>query len=316
LLSKDFLNKARAWDVDKAPSVCPNCSQGCNIMVETRDNVVVRLQPRPNDAVNKYFMCDHGRLNYRWFNRTDRIEVPMVRREDVLVATDWEHALPAAASVIKGNRVYVAASPNLSNEALFLLSKLIKMTGGAGGFSVETGPEAPLAGVEDLALRAERAANAAGAEAFGFTRAASALAGVQQGDVVIIADDELERLGEGELERASAVIVIGTTLPERARGASVVLPIANCVEEEGTFTNLRGRVQRFQQAKAAPGMARPTWFVLADLLTALGEKTDYYLPSDVFSAIAASHPRFAGMSYDSLGLRGLPVLDQHSAGAA
>ena len=62
LLSKDFLNKARAWELDRTASVCPNCSQGCNMIVETRDNVVVRLRPRPNEDVNKYFMCDHGRL--------------------------------------------------------------------------------------------------------------------------------------------------------------------------------------------------------------------------------------------------------------
>ena len=57
--------------------------------------------------------------------------------------------------------------------------------------------------------------------------------------------------------------MIGTTLPAWARhAAAVVLPIANFAEEEGTFTNLRGRVQRFLQAKAAPGFARPSWFVL------------------------------------------------------
>ena len=51
------------------------------------------------------------------------------------------------------------------------------------------------------------------------------------------------------------MIVIGTTLPAWARhAAAVVLPIANIAEEEGTFTNLRGRVQRFLQAKAAPGI--------------------------------------------------------------
>ncbi len=47
LLSKDSLNKARAWELDRTASVCPNCSQGCNMIVETRDNVVVRLRPRP-----------------------------------------------------------------------------------------------------------------------------------------------------------------------------------------------------------------------------------------------------------------------------
>jgi len=39
------------------------------------------------------------------------------------------------------------------------------------------------------------------------------------------------------------------------------LLLENMVEEEGTFTNLRGRVQRFLQARAAPGMARPSWWV-------------------------------------------------------
>jgi NADH-quinone oxidoreductase subunit G len=63
LLSKDFLNKARAWELDRSASICPSCTQGCNITIEVRDNNVARLKPRPNDDVNKFFMCDHGRLN-------------------------------------------------------------------------------------------------------------------------------------------------------------------------------------------------------------------------------------------------------------
>ena len=52
------------------------------------------------------------------------------------------------------------ASPMLSNETLFLLSQLNQKTGG-GAFRVERGDEAPLLGVEDLSLRAERAAKIA-----------------------------------------------------------------------------------------------------------------------------------------------------------
>jgi Uncharacterized anaerobic dehydrogenase len=112
------------------------------------------------------------------------------------------------------------------------------------------------------------------------------------------------------------VIVIGTTLPEAAHEAAVLLPIANFAEEEGTFTNLRGRVQRFTQAKPAPGLARPSWLVLGDLLGALGEQDSFYLPSDVFAKIASSHPTFSGLSYEALGMRGLPVLDGQTAGTA
>ncbi|MCY7380433.1 MAG: (2Fe-2S)-binding protein [Gemmatimonadaceae bacterium] len=305
LLSKDNLNKARAWDLDRSASVCPNCSQGCNMIVETRDNQVVRLRPRPNEEVNEFFMCDHGRLNYRWMNRRDRVENPLVRQNGALATADWEIALRSAAQLLAGTRAFVLASPNLSNEALFLLGALVRKTGGAGAFRVEQGVEAPLPGVEDLALRVDRAANVRGAEMLGFSRRAAPLDGMQAGDVLVVADEELAGLDAGAAARAGALIVIGTTLPAWARhGANVVLPISNCVEEEGTFTNLRGRVQRFLQGKAAPGTARPSYFVIGDLLAAMGEGQGYWTASAVFDALAASQPGFAGMSYDRLALKG------------
>jgi NADH-quinone oxidoreductase subunit G len=108
--------------------------------------------------------------------------------------------------------------------------------------------------------------------------------------------------------KAGAVIVIGTTLPAWARhAATVVLPIANCMEEEGTFTNLRGRVQRFLQAKAAPGVARPSYFVLGDLLAASGEGSGFWTAGQTFDALATEVPAFAGLSYDGLGLRGANI---------
>ena len=312
LLSKDSLNKARAWELDRAASVCPNCSQGCNMIVETRDNQIVRLRPRPNENVNEFFMCDHGRLDYRWLNRKDRVEVPLVRHAGVLASADWEIALRAAASALAGKRAFVLASPNLSNETLFLLSRLASRTGGRGAFRVPQGDEAPLPGVEDLALRRDRAANGRGAELVGFTRSDTPLAGLGAGDVLVVADEELAQLDAGDAARAGAIIVIGTTLPAWARhAAAVVLPIANCVEEEGTFTNLRGRVQRFFQAKAAPGVARPSYFVVGDLLTAMGEGSGYWTAGQAFDALAAAVPAYGGLSYDGLGMRGAMI-----AGAA
>ncbi len=86
-----------------------------------------------------------------------------------------------------------------------------------------------------------------------------------------------------------------------------MLPIANMAEEEGTFTNVEGRVQRYLQAKAAPGLARPGFAAVGDLLTALGDPTVNFRPGDVFRALAAAHAPFGGMTYESLGLRGATV---------
>ncbi len=303
LLSKDFLNKARAWELDRTASVCPGCSQGCNITIETRDNVVMRYKPRGNDAVNKFFMCDEGRANYRWLNRPDRIELPMVAGN----AVDFSVAIAAAAATLKGKRAYVVANPSMSNEALYLLKRLIVKTGGAGHFSVSIGNEAPLPGVEDLSLRADRAANANGAELLGFKRSDNALAGLASGDVLIIANEELAGVSADAISKADAVIVIGIVMPKCVTTAATVLPIATFAEEEGTFTNLRGRVQRFLQAKATPGHARPSWYVLSDLLTACGETSEFFTASAAFDALAKNEPAFSGLSYDSLGLKGAVI---------
>jgi NADH-quinone oxidoreductase subunit G len=305
LLSKDFLNKARAWELDRTASVCPNCTQGCNVIMETRENQVVRMRPRPNEYVNAYFMCDWGRLNYRWMNEKNRVGQPLVRANGSLAPATWEAAISAAARALNGKSVFVAASPMLSNESLYLLTQL--MQGGSGVFRVTEGDEAPLPGVEDLALRRERAANVNGAETLGFKKTKDLLGGLKQGDVLVVAGEDLAGIDATTLARASEVIVISSVLPEAASKASVVLPIANFSEEEGTVTNLRGRVQRFTQARQAPGETRPSWLVLGDLLGAMGKQSSFFLPSEVFATLASSNNAFAGLSYDSIGFKGLPL---------
>ena len=308
LLSKDFLNKARTWELDRAPTICTGCSQGCNIVAETRDNVVVRMRPRPNDEVNQYFMCEVGRMGYRAFNRRDRIDQPLLRKGESLVITEWEFAITAAARLLAGQRIVVLVSPSLSNESLFLTQRALAMANGAGVFRVERGVEIALPGANDLSLRAERAANTNGARHFGFVETSALTETLRDGDALLVIDDSLDGIAPSVLDRASAIVYMGVVLPEVLNTrVDVVLPMCNTLEEEGTFMNVRGRVQRFLQAKAAPGVARPSWYVLSDLLIALGDSAQYYMPSDVFAAIVRSHAAFAALNYEELGLRGLPI---------
>jgi NADH-quinone oxidoreductase subunit G len=272
LLSKDFLHKARAWELDKTASICTGCSQGCNISLDTRDEVVVRVRPRPNLEVNRYFICDHGRMHYRWMNRGDRIEAPLIRRDRELKAVDWDEALDRVVGILRGasGKAVALVSPGASSEALAAAKRLLSGGGftWTGAFQVVMGEEAPLAGVPNLALRAERAPNAKGAEQLGYTRDyAQALAAAKTAAVVLVLDDP-----DCAVETDGALIYLGTVLGNDApcRTAEVVLPIANVAEEEGTFTNRDGREQRYFQAKPAPGMAQPAAWVLGQLVAALG----------------------------------------------
>ena len=304
LLSKDFLHKARAWELDKAASVCTGCSQGCNVTLDLRDNTIVRVRPRPNLDVNRYFICDHGRANYRWMNRGDRIEAPLVRHHGELVATDWDTALDRVRGLVRGasGKAVTIASPLASTEALFLARRLLSRFDWTGAFQMVQGEEAPLAGVPNLALRADRAPNGTGAELVGYTRdVAAAVAAAATSALVFV-------LGEADVpvETKGVLVYAGTTLPDHARGAEVVLPIANVAEEDGTYVNRDGRVQRYFQAKPAPGMARPAWWVLSELAAEHEGAVRAVSADDAFDMLAETEP-FTGLSYAKLGLAGARV---------
>ena len=317
LISKDFLHKARAWELDKAPSICTACSQGCNVILETRQGTVVRKRPRSNLDVNRFFICDHGRLAYRWMNRGDRIEAPLVRHDGELIATDWDHALQDVAGLLRGSGggVLVIASPEASNEALFL-AREVAGDRFHGVFRVDrVGDDVPLAGVPKLALRAERAPNVKGAETLGYREDDDLDARAEAASIVLVLDDALDGLDPAVLDRVPHLVFIGTALPEAGRVASAVLPTTNVAEEDGSFVNRDGRVQRYLQAKSGPGMARPAWWVLGELLRELDRGDSPTSADDVFARMASTVEAFGGLTYRTLGTRGAPLGSGSTAGA-
>jgi NADH-quinone oxidoreductase subunit G len=251
-------------------------------------------------------------------NRGDRIEAPLVRRDGGLAATDWDEALRQAAELIAGvgGEVLVLASPAASTEALYL-ARRVAGERFRGAFRVaRVAGEAPLAGVPNLALREERAPNVRGASALGYAEEFDrAVAGAERAAVVLVLDEALHDLPADALARAPAVIYLGTTLPEAARGARVVLPITNVAEEDGTYVNRDGRVQRFMQARGGPGMARPAWWALGGLLGELGREPVPGSAADAFAMLAAEVETFGGLSYTVLGTRGARLGQGAPAGA-
>ncbi|MGH7582893.1 MAG: 2Fe-2S iron-sulfur cluster-binding protein [Gemmatimonadales bacterium] len=310
LLSKDFLHKARAWDLDKTASICPGCTQGCNIMIDTRDRAVVRLRPRPNLDVNRHFMCDVGRADYRWMNRGDRAEAPLLRDGDRLHARNWDDAIERLAALVLAAdaSVVLLFGGRTSCEAIGWVQQL---AGGGGrtraaAIKVPHGDEAPLAAVPGLALRKERAANLEGARlldaAGDWDAALDALSGASLAIVVEVAleDREIERL-----HGVDHVVHLTTTADPRFDFAELVLPIPTMAEEQGVYVNRDRRAQRYLPARPAPGMARSAWWI-ASQAWARGA-ADRVAPGTASEAFGALAP-FAGLGYRDLGLSG-KVLD-------
>ncbi|HEX6309140.1 MAG TPA: molybdopterin-dependent oxidoreductase [Longimicrobiales bacterium] len=311
LLSKDFLHKARVWDLDGGTSICPNCSQGCNIRIDTRDNLVMRLRPRSNPDVNSYWMCDYGRHRYEWLNVQDRVEAPLMRGDDgQLSATNWQKAVLALVDRIRalrarGTAITVIGSPFLGNEDNGMLARLAKNIGAADlVFRAErAAEEITLPGFPKLARRRDLAANVRGLEVLGFGRIGT-LPDAGRGVVIVLGDalnDQTAEFARG----AELFVAVTSQASDAIRAADFVLPATTFAETEGTFTNFEGRVQRFWPAVQPPPLARPAWQILGVLLAGLEEGgTAPATAADAFLRLGDWHAEFSGLSYDLIGSRG------------
>jgi NADH-quinone oxidoreductase subunit G len=314
LVSKDFLHKARAWDLDHAPSVCPSCSQGCNIDLHTRDNLVQRLKPRANLEVNQYWMCDYGRGHYEWMNRGDRLEAPVVRESDRSVAMGWSEALEALKTRLQAasGGVKAVVSPYWSNEDIGAVVDLMDALG--GGEMVFRSPraedESVLPGFPNLARRRDLAPNTTGLAALGASRVGDdgARGGLENIDahsgVLIVLGDALVDVTEGFAESAELTVYLGAFESAALADADFALPITTFAEQEGTFTNHEGRVQRFWPGLQAPGAARPAWLVLGALAGAISDHEAPIRADEAFQTLRGRSSLFEGLSYESLGTRG------------
>ncbi|MEP6589676.1 MAG: 2Fe-2S iron-sulfur cluster-binding protein [Gemmatimonadota bacterium] len=307
LLSKDFLHKARVWDLDGSASVCTGCTQGCNITVDTRDEVVVRLRPRPNLEVNRHFICDTGRADYRWMNRGDRAEAPLVRMDGTMYAVEWDAALARLAALVSATSgpVVLLSGGRASCEALGWTARLLEGHAVTAAMLVPMGDEAPLGGIPDLALRRERAANLEGARLLGLAgdwdaaivRAASAA-------LVVVLDTELSDADAARVSQAGTLVHLTTVADARLTNAELILPITSVVESQGVLVNRDRRAQRVLPVRPAPGMARSAWWVAANAWAL--RAADRTAPATAGAAFRALDA-FEGLSHNDLGFIGRVV---------
>ena len=67
---------------------------------KTESKRIQRLKPRFNDHVNKWWMCDEGRYDYRWLNE-NRLTAPLIKNSEGLKPADWEPVLTSVADGLK-----------------------------------------------------------------------------------------------------------------------------------------------------------------------------------------------------------------------
>lgn len=331
LTDKDFRFKMRVWYLKSEDTLCNGCSRGCNISLQystgsrphhAGGDRVIRLKPRFNAEINKWWMCDEGRYGYK-FHDHNRITDPLRRQNSKVEEMTWDKILPELAERMKdaGHRIGVLASPQLSNEDLFVLNKLFKDEIKSEHIYLVSPNEAGYE--DDFLIRADKNPNSKGAEFQGLSyddaKVKALYAACEKGELdgLIIfgqdilsnpdvgagrwaAHDEKGRVSDSPLQSLKWTAFIGSNHNIASEYATYVLPSATYIEEEGTFTNFEGRTQKFDRVINPLGESKPEWQILIDLAGHMGIHIHFDEAEEIFKELATHNESFKGLTYEAI----------------
>lgn len=290
LLDKDFLFSMRVWNLTTTASIDGLTAGGDNISIEHNEGRIYRVKPRTNLEVNKWWISDEIRYGWKFVHRDDRLRSPRRMMHGAPIDCDWNKACAAAADLLRttvrqhgAGSLGLVISPMLTCEEAYLLTRLVGQLDDDA--TVAVGP-IPMQGQDKTfpggyTVSAEKCPNSRGVR-----RAASQLV-----EEVLSFEDLLARLSDKqcrlqtlmvtgnyptdwvtpELVKALGrrpLIVIDTLPNALTNKAAVLLPGATWAEKAGTFENVRGRLQSFDQAIPVIELARAEGQIALDLQAA------------------------------------------------
>jgi NADH-quinone oxidoreductase subunit G len=310
LTSTDFRFRGRVWFMSSARSICTGCARGCNTFLDYLKDTAYRYRPRENDAVNQEWMCDDGRVSYKYLNH-GRVLVAREGRgahaRDGSVQVVAQGAAAALKQHATDGTLAALFSPLASLEDL-LVAALVASEG-LGLAEVYVGGR-PDGWQDDLLKRADENPNRKG---LGIVANAFGLVARPFGELVKAID----------AGRVKAVWAVGAEIPDDgavasfrklaafacqaynaeplAREATALLPAAPCSESDGTFVNFEGRAQRFELAYWPRAASRPHWALAAELGRALGLTWRFASAREVFGQLGGKLEGALGdFKWDSL----------------
>lgn len=285
ITAEDFRFRTRAWFLARKPSVCPLCSRGCAIVVESvagyplpeAKRRVTRVTAGQNPAVNGYWICDLGRAG--------RHDIDEGRAAGLLkkgVAVDgepWQKALAEVAAAIRAvpgpdrpARIAVVLNARLTCEEL-ARAKALFVTG-LGLEKISFADRKPGA-ADGLLLTSERVPNARGVLGAGFEPRPPSIDELAAATVLLVFGSGLTaHFPEEAIGRALAAVPSKFLFAAHSgpldRLFDLAFPVAVPAEKSGTYINIEGVRQSFERALGPPSGAVPEGEILTCLAHGLG----------------------------------------------
>jgi NADH-quinone oxidoreductase subunit G len=136
LTSKPFRYSARTWELGRRKSISPHDATGANLVVQVKNNKVLRVVPLENEEVNECWISDRDRFSYEALDSQDRLTAPMIKQGGEWKTVDWQTALEYVANGLQGVKsqygaefIGTLASPHSTTEELYLAAALMRGLG-------------------------------------------------------------------------------------------------------------------------------------------------------------------------------------------
>ncbi|NBW68930.1 MAG: NADH-quinone oxidoreductase subunit G [Betaproteobacteria bacterium] len=133
LTSKPFRYSARTWELGRRKSISPHDATGANLVVQVKNNKVLRVVPLENEDVNECWISDRDRFSYEALDSQDRLTTPMLKQGGDWKTVDWQTALEYVANGLQGVKsqygaefIGTLASPHSTTEELYLAAALMR----------------------------------------------------------------------------------------------------------------------------------------------------------------------------------------------
>ena len=136
LTSKPFRYQARTWELSRRKSISPHDATGANLIVQVKNNRVMRVVPLENEDVNECWIADRDRFSYEALNSDERLTQPMLKQDGQWISVDWSTALEYIANGLQqiktdhgASAIGCLVSPHSTLEELYLATQFMRGIG-------------------------------------------------------------------------------------------------------------------------------------------------------------------------------------------
>jgi formate dehydrogenase major subunit len=133
-MEKQAVKKQIPVDFENVNSVCNYCGVGCNVVLQTKGDLV--FKSLPNRSKDEGLLCVKGRFGIDYINDENRIKTAVVRRKESSIEVTLEEALALVSKnlqLAKGqygdDSVAILASPRFTNEEAFVIKRIADRLG-------------------------------------------------------------------------------------------------------------------------------------------------------------------------------------------